>query len=139
MFEESNKILEDVRRHRYMAHSEQMKATAAEKLYIPALVNDAKCLEGGWFVTNDAEFGHIKFYHCLKIIPCKTIPLDSGTTNNYLTDRLTIVYDTIGVYGHVWHGKHYGKIALCELRNAKQMTWEDIKKKYNVLEENSVC
>lgn len=144
MFDESNKILKDARKHRYMAYSEQQKATKAESMYITALAKDAKCLEGSWFVTRDVEDRHTKFYHCLKISPCKKIPWGSNTTDNYFTDRLTIVFDAIGgVYdesgGRVWRVKHEGKIAPSELRNAKRMTWEEIKKTYNVHEENSVC
>jgi hypothetical protein len=140
MFEESNKILEDARRHRLTAHSETQKAIKSESMYVPALVKDAKCLEGGWFVTRDAEDGHIKFYHCLKIRPCKKIPWGSDTVDNYFTDRLSIFFDAIGVVfkedsGRVWHGKHEAKISPSELRNAQQMTWEEIKKTYNVHEE----
>lgn len=79
MFEESNKILEDASRHRLTAHSETQKAIKSESMYIPALVKDAKCLEGSWFVTRDADDRHIKFYHCLKIRPCKKIPWGSDT------------------------------------------------------------
>lgn len=144
MFEESNKILENARRHRLTANSETQKAIKSESMYIPALAKDAKCLEGSWFVTRDADDRHTKFYHCLEISPCKKNPLGSDTTDNYFTDRLSIVFDAIGgVYdesgGRVWHGKHEGKIAPSELRNAKQMTWEEIKKTYNVHEENSAC
>jgi hypothetical protein len=144
MFDESNKILDDARRHRLTAHSETQKAIKSESMYIPALVKDAKCLEGSWFVTRDADDRHIKFYHCLKILPCKKIPWGSDTVDNYFTDRLSIFFDAIGVVfkedcGRVWHGKHEGKITPSELRNAKQMTWEEIKKTYNVHEENSVC
>lgn len=141
MFEESNKILENARRHHLIANSETQKAIKLESMYIPALAKDAKCLEGSWFVTRDAEDGYTKFYHCLKIFPCKIIPWGSDTTDNYFTNRLSIVFDAIGgVYdesgGGVWRGKHEGKITPSELRNAKQMTWEEIKKTYNVHEEN---
>lgn len=139
MFEESNKILEEARRHRLTAKSETDKANMAELMYIPSLAKDAKCIEGSWFVTKDFEDGHIKFYHCLNISPCKKNPFGSDTTDNYFTDRLSIVFDAIGVYneegGCIWHGKHKGKIAPSELRNAKQMTWEEIKKTYNVTKE----
>lgn len=143
MFDESNKILDDARKHRYMAYSETNRAILAESKYITALTKDAKCLEGSWFVTRDAEDGYTKFYHCLKILPCKKIPWGSDTTDNYFTDRLSIVFDAIGGVddergGGVWRGKHEGKIAPSELRNAQQMTWEEIKKTYNVHEENSV-
>lgn len=144
MFEESNKILADARWHRFTADSETQKAIKSESMYIPALVKDSKGFEGSWFVTKDVEDGHIKFYHCLKIRPCKIIPWDGDTVDNYFTDRLSILYDAIGAVlkddcGRVWHGKHVGKIAPSELRIAKQMTWEEIKKRYNVMEENSVC
>lgn len=140
MFEESNKILEDARKHRYMAYSEKQRAIVAESMYISALVKDAKILEGSWFVTNDSEDGHIKFYHCLTISPRKRIPWGSDSADNYFTDRLSIVYDAIGgVYdnggGYVWHVQHDGNITPSELRQAEQMTWEQIKKTYNVTKE----
>jgi hypothetical protein len=140
MFAESNKILEDARRHRLTANSETQKAIRLESMYIPALAKDAKCLEGSWFVTRDADDGHTKFYHCVKILPYKIIPWGSDTVDNYFTDRLSIFFDAIGVVfkedsGRVWHGKHEAKISPSELRNAQQMTWEEIKKTYNVHEE----